>query len=589
MTIENELEVLELPEGYTEKGCIYDASGNQVTNGIIRLTGYYKMIEETSYYIIKVRFSTHNGNTNATAEIPFSVIESKKLYQYVPEGFLFLFDSDTKGLRFFQKTLKLSLEKTPLSEVYILHPGYNQLPDGSYVYGLGKTILNHKSTPLLTTTSNAEIKSIASIQESYIDWNKKFFQQSEHHPALFISATVSLTRPLLHSIGIKDLFAIYLVGESGNGKSEYAKLLTDIFEMHDSCRSLSSSQVDLLRTMNNHRDFLFLIDDLNKSASARVKDKKEATLSELIQQISSGGSIEYRGELFHANTMILITAEYIIKNYSSINRCLIIEQEKSFNPESLTWLQKNQSLYIHFLLDYITWICQNFQRLIQYLHVWISNLKPFVVKDQQAYVGFYRIARTYTTLQLATELYLLFLKDEYRIPDPSINKLRTQIISSVDNCIAATLEAVRKNDSAKGRHYVDVILNYFKLPGDSIVNSYTEYKKIRKQKNRQVTKGIFFREGDCYCIAGDDLVALFSIQNDFPYTITKKSISAQFKYHGLLKIKDGSDSYPLRGNSGKKRYYHLYVNAIIDLLQETLSPGEFNICKSISPIPELQQ
>lgn len=586
----NESGIVEFPNGYLEKDySIYDDSGKKVTNGLIRLLGYYNVIrDDSSCRMIQVHFFTSNGEVDTKVNIPVSIIDSKKLLQYTPDGFFFFIDSEIKRLRLFQNLLKLTIEKLSLSEIYMLHPGYNKLLDGSYVYGLGSTVLNQRETIRLEVANMDKIKPLTRDRIPFAEWINCFFHQSESHPALFISATVSLIQPLLSTVDINNIFAIYVVGETGKGKSEYAKLLTDIFETHGTCRSLSSSQMDLLRDMEGYSDFLFLIDDLNKTASQRVKDKKEAVLSELIQQVSSGGKIKCRGELFRANAMLLITAEYILKNNSTINRCLIITLEENFNPEKLSWLQSHQYLYILFLLDYITWICQEYSQITKYIHSWISGNKPLVVEVPESYAGLQRVKRTYNILQIATELYLLFLKQKLFTPEPSIKRLRTQIMSSIDNCINTTLEKIKKENPDSGICYVHEIFNAILFYGSgAIAASYHEYQNARKNSNK-TPKKIFFIEGDCYCITGEDLSTIFSSLNDFPYTCSKKAISAQLRYHGLLKIKGGEYSFPLNGNRGKRRYYHLYIKRINEMIQDIYTPMELDTFKKMYGLPGIE-
>lgn len=600
MIRENELETIELPAGYIEKDCIYDDSERQVTNGVIRLLGYYKVLEhDTSYYMLHVHFSTCNGFINTKIEIPVSVIDSKKLLRFVPEGFLFFIDSETKRLHFFQNILKLTMDKMPIYEMYAIHSGYNQLPNNEYVYDLGGMVLNQSEHILLKNTPSSKIRDFSHVGSHYTTWIRNFFQQSENHPALFIAATVSLIKPLLVASGINTIFALYLVGETGRGKSEYAKLLTDIFQEHDNCRSLSSSQKDLFSRMGRHNDFLFLIDDLNKTESARVKDKKEAILSEVIQLISSGGSTEYRGELLQINTMPLITAEYALKNHSSINRCLLVELSDNFNAEKLTWLQNHHGLYINFLAEYITWLCQQHTSLTGYISSWEPNLISFSVEDSQAYAGIARIHRTYKILRIASELYLQFLKEHLRFSEPLLNGLRKQILASVDNCISFTLESVKKADSDGGTHYLIPILEAFLHNiHHCVANSYEEYReanrprgKKRFEKAKKPTEDkkekLFFREQNLYyCITGDDLVEFFHKRDNFPYIISKKAISAQLKYHGLLKCRGGEYTFPLNGNRSKTRYYHLYITRITELSQEYFSKDDLYLASFTSPLPE---
>lgn len=60
----NESGIVEFPNGYLEKDySFYDDSGKRVTNGLIRLLGYYNVIRnDSSCRMIQVHFFTFTGN-----------------------------------------------------------------------------------------------------------------------------------------------------------------------------------------------------------------------------------------------------------------------------------------------------------------------------------------------------------------------------------------------------------------------------------------------------------------------------------------------------------------------------------------------
>lgn len=68
--------------------------------------------------------------------------------------------------------------------------------------------------------------------------------------------------------------------------------------------------------------------------------------------------------------MIFITSEYLPKTLSTINRCLIAEMP-DIDINKLTYLQDEQGLYVEFIIDFIGWVCKNFQKL----NSWISDEK----------------------------------------------------------------------------------------------------------------------------------------------------------------------------------------------------------------------
>ena len=330
--------------------------------------------------------------------------------------------------------------------------------------------------------------------------------------------------------------------------------------------------------MSACRDMPFLVDDLNDSGVATVSAKKRERLSEVIQQLSGSGTLSIRGEEFDVRFATpIITAEKLIESYSTINRTLIIKYEHPFDADTMTWLQEKRNLYVDFLERFIGWICQNHTRLEQCVRSWTFSNLHGGIKNPEAYTGFHRLVRTFETLKVALELFLLHLREVYAIPQEVEQSWRRLLDEGINQAVFSdTLEHLRKDSAMQERFYVDAVLDIFSYEEQRytkkeklVAKSFEKYKELNKRAkiDARIPKKIFFQSGDYYCYRGDDLVEYLSAQRDNEYKISKKAVSAQLDYHGLLQRQAGELSYPI-AEDGKTRYYHLRMNVVERMLKE---------------------
>ena len=82
------------------------------------------------------------------------------------------------------------------------------------------------------------------------------------------------------------------------------------------------------------------------------------------------------------------------------------------------------------------------------------------------------------------------------------------------------------------------------------------------------------------------MVNLFQNKEGFEKAVSKKAISEQLLYHGLLKIKGGERNFPYSKNKNEteERYYHIYVNRIIEMM----NPNQYELASMCGAIKELR-
>ena len=561
-----------------------------VANGTIEVSAIKQYADSPKEQFLVTRFTSSDGSRHDDVDIPVEQIAGKgnKLLDYVPYWFVLQGTSAAKRLALLQNILNLQrAEITETITIQRIGPGYHKFDDGTLSYVLGDTVLNHPPGVNIEVTSPFHLQDMSGLSGQGVAWSRRFCEQGPPQAALFAAVLTSYLRPVLEATNNLGRFGIYVCGESGTGKSETTKLLCQLFK-EESGATLSSDKSDIFRMMAQCRDMPFLVDDLNNSRVANATNKKRERLSEILQQVSGTGTLSIRSETFDVGlTTPVITAESLLKSYSTINRTLIIAFEKSFNPDTMTWLQEHRSLYIDFLKGFIEWICQNHTRLEADVRSWkLPNLNGGV-ENPDAFVGFHRLTRTYKILKITQELLMLHLQEVYSIPPEEIRSWRRLLEEGINQAaFYDTLEHLRKDSKEQERFYVDAVLDIFDsedLLRDKeikcVAKSYKQYvaqNKLAKTDSR-ITRKVFFisSDGYYYCYRGDDLIALLTGLYDNQYKFTKKAVSAQLYYHGLLQPRGGELSYPISELSyyssrdkKKTRYYHLRVDVVNALRSE---------------------
>ena len=189
--------------------------------------------------------------------------------------------------------------------------------------------------------------------------------------------------------------------------------------------------------------------------------------------------------------------------------------------------------------------------------------------------------RTFKILKITVELLLLYLHEIYAVPHEDKVSWRRLLEEGINQSVFVdTLEHLRKDSKEQERFYVDAILDIFsdedqryKVKDRLVVKSFEKYVELNKRANidARIPRKIFFEsdDGNYYCFRGDDLIEYLTAQYGTGYRVSKKAVSRQLAYHGLLQPQTGTGdlSYPIT-QGGKQRFYHLRQNIVEQLLAE---------------------
>lgn len=581
---------IRLPPGYSvEDGkTVRHWSDKRGDHAEVVADGTFEVIKTIQYndapdqLFVAVRFTNSNETWHEVVLIPVKQTtgSGKKLLDFVPDWFVLLGTSPTKRLSFVQQTL--NLQRAGIEEVIKIQRvgmGYHVSAKGTLFYVLGRQVINQPADEKIETTSPFHLR--ADQRRAYeppgqsIAWSRKFCEQGPPQAALFVAALTAYIRPILKATNNLDRLGVYVVGESGTGKSSTAKLLCQLFK-EESGATLSSDKSDIFRLMSTYRDMPFLIDDLNDSRIASAMNKKKERLSEILQQLSSTGVLAIRGETFNVGlTTPIVTAERLLNSHSSINRTLIIAYEKPFDADTMTWLQEHRNFYVDFLAGFICWICQHHSRLSKCVQSWNLSNPNVAIKKPDAIVGLPRLMRTFAILKIALELFLLHLREIYAVPQEDETSWRRLLEEGVNQAVFTdTLNQLRRENTEQERFFVDAVLDIFdedeqqyKAKDKRVAASYEKYVEFNRQAriDGRIPRKLFFLSSDkaFYRFRGDDLVAYLTEKHGGQCRASKKAISAQLNNYGLLRPSGIELSYPVVEDSE-----HHYYSLRLDMVEE---------------------
>ena len=497
-------------KGIEEKnGIIYD-KGEPLAKFIFRMkqfqTYYYKN-GNNKYY---VRIAFIDKEETVEVDIPYDDLKKGKISKHIPPGFL--------QSKVFNRSIETMLCDSILGTIadlpkenFICLPfGYNIIKD-RYVFNTGDRLINYSQLNHLIPKSDFFMKYSKPIPiQIYRNWISKFLESCNYPPVLLIAALVPYIFPLIdENKRVHYEFVVYIVGKSGCGKTEIAKLLVTPFT--DNCNMISlSSDIDAIYDMSAFNDCSVLFDDLNVSDSDDIKRKKERTVAAIVETKQSVGKSIIDGKNTKINALPFITAEYILKREGFINRCLIVNIDDSFDPKNLTWLQKNHNIYISFINSFIDYICKNFKKLKYKVNKNLSNKN--YMEDGKDTLRQPRISNIQFILAETLDILSEFIHlSKYTTGDfPSCY---STFVKSINECEEYTEELLKERSMDKEEHLIyELLSEIWDSQFGIVTNNETFFiEDIRNNPqscpDRFVLYGkikINHKKKNCFCFRGAD-------------------------------------------------------------------------------------
>lgn len=564
-----------LPQEYILKdGCYYNSKGKITEWSIMQLEFYSAVNTQhncTKYVRFHIKLAEQDKTYSFDCPLAFA-IEGKALDIFFDYQ-IYALCSDNLFSKFISSVVKLSVFGQTTAENYAIDQGYLKLPNGKIVFGLGNEVVSASDEDPVISESTIKLKKSDNSGDftSYLD---KLINSSSFPPAAFIASLVAYVKPMFENELDEYGFTIFIYADSGLGKTEFSKLLSDIFEDHDNIVSLSSDKYAIKKAAKL-KDSLIVIDDLNRTVSSRIRNSNEAKLCDFIQMNQSSGNCHYKDIEVKLDNIAIVTAEYVIKNNSTINRCLLVQLENAFDSDELTLLKKEHGKYIAFLKDFILWLCRNYEKIS-------DESAYYKSKNDNSNIGnensgkLKRIMRTYQILCVTLDIFKRYLKEQHDLTDEHIKDLSNICKTSIENCINDTIDHCLTDDNKIGREFINEIL--LGIYQEDIVSAdFAEYSKEAKKarKNKYLQRYVFYFDGSYLCVEADVLTNWLKTRLELEVVPSKQKVSAQLRYYGLLKVIGGEYTSTISEDKSRK-YYQLYLQRLKECQAEiaNISAGE---------------
>lgn len=304
-----------IPKGYyqDDSGELYDAKGTMVSSASPMVEKLKKVKKRKGKVVdekIVINWLGANGR-NETQEISAQDIRDGTFIKKLPTSVI-VDPSYSKKIRDIFRYIILSQMMNKESEDVEEHEfGWNGL---HYYWEIEEEQKGYANSEYEVAVSIADILS----------------KGEDAISAMLLAAIHGPLIKVLREAGINQDFLTLIVGESGVGKTELAKIFCDYLPYKKVVFSLGSKRGELQKKLERIADITCVIDDYNLTASNRVKERQLQILSEIIQSRSNAGKllVDADSEQYEENEVhVVATSETIIHNVSSLNRCFLVQMD----------------------------------------------------------------------------------------------------------------------------------------------------------------------------------------------------------------------------------------------------------------------
>ena len=278
----------------------------------------FSCMHDTDKIFVTVRFHLPNFHYDKEITIPLSEVKSRNFSSYIPECFAIEDVFPNQQARFLRMAINNALVKA--KPVTLLPQGYS-LVGNQWIYVLGDTMLSNEEINSPVYPYNP--KKLHWCAEDYdntdiysvFGWINRFCRHGDEKAALFLISLTPLLKPITDRMGkFTHTVNAYVYGNTGTGKTAYAKLVTSLCNDTDQGTNLGSGKSDIYNHLAECNDRAFLIDDFNLTSSSREMAKKRETLSSLISMTNSGSVMKIDEQTVDMDRIsLIITAEEVLK------------------------------------------------------------------------------------------------------------------------------------------------------------------------------------------------------------------------------------------------------------------------------------
>lgn len=517
--------------GLYQIGMVFDACDNDKKRRMIELVFRISYIENIGEdHVTRVKkisrlldmADVKKGNIlkDFPNDLQFCLTDLRKLDKLICESIL-------------QVTVKLN----SFTKAYILHQGFNFLPNGRVVCLLGDKPLNADENECYIFEPEYKLKPYK-IDEHSNEFIKILLEESGFPKILLMVIIAAMIRPFVPE-NIRDDydFILFLEGPTDSGKSSIVELLLGIFcdekNKNSNIIQISSDFDDICNCLNRIIHFCVSVDDYYLDMYTYIGKQITNTLNMIINNKQVYGNVLHKGKKHMLEPITIITARDHSITPNIAARCVVVELLKRFDSNIMYYLRANRESYIGWIVSLATWICQNPDTVKKCVIEAFGQIE-MKADEMNLYSGWYHSMNTKRFLYAAVKVfYRFFYNGQTELP--IFNHPIFKVYESVDYWIDYTLD-LNKEDMSTSQFANDF--------ARTLLDSYDEYGTEdlclfrNSTKKRKLTyNGIYYdKKSDLYYIRNTHMIELLNDEYDCDYN--KESLPIDLAAEGLIVTKE---------------------------------------------------
>lgn len=402
----------------------------------------------------------------------------------------------------------------------------------------------------------------------------KLFTEVAPHSVTYPLLAIAALSPLnefLRQAGIEPAFVPFLIGKTGTKKSTLAALTLCFFGDFDN-KSLPGSSKDTSHSLEKIgfllKDVLTVIDDFHPSASRADVARMEKTAQDILRnygdrtgrnRMNADGSLRKN---YPVRGNAILTGEDVPSvSQSGEARFIAIElMPDDVDNKTLSKVQKNSIHLNECMCDYIEWLSTMYNELPNALKTRFWGLREQIQDN-----GHGRITEAITHLQIALEMWTLFLQRNKHITEKAATALKEESLSIFKAM------AVRQNKAITEEK-----------PTELFLSALREMLSTRKAKLLDTSSGMLPEEGIgwkddnfAYLLMDSayNAVCRFYRERDKSFPLSKRRLLKHFATEKLIiPSEDNTKQKKLGGKN--RRVVWLYMDALEEKIEKESETDE---------------
>lgn len=372
----------------------------------------------------------YNGDQVNDVEIPEKFLEAKLFTEYLPLGYRPAVGKNSKA--YIIDSIRVQDSKMEQQTIY-QHTGWRIVDDKPlFLHAAGaigdkKVSVNLDGRLSKFRFSDERHEDRWEILKKYVDITPKRVS----YPLLSVAALSPLNE-FFRKAGCEPSFLLFLLGRSGTKKSTLAALTLSFFGNFDN-KSLPSSFKDTGNSLEKFgfllKDVLTVIDDYHPAMNRTYTSRLEQTAQEVCRmygdrtgrnRMNADGTLRVN---YPPRGNALLTGEDIPSvGESGEARLMTVEMlPEDVDIQALTEVQRKSDRLNECMGEYIEWLAESYESLPVAL-----KRRFFELRDEAQNGGHGRIAEAIAYMQVAIEVWTLFLKSKGQLNETEMKEIRSE-------------------------------------------------------------------------------------------------------------------------------------------------------------------